>query len=228
MKVKKIGNVEEQTQNEIPKIENQIQTQVITRPVKTVEVSKRNYYIIGGILLMIIASLLYYILVYQKSDNKTETLVIQNTSQTPPSNVPNTENNISSQKEKIQNNNEISTSNPKYNINTPEGVVVKFIESLGKRDFSAAFALMTEKRRGNYNTFISTKGYGGITSTKVFSCTKTGEINNKREVTVSYESIDPANKSGKFNQYFYLIPFNDSYLITEIKNINIQWYDEGD
>jgi hypothetical protein len=228
MKVKKIGNVEEQPQVEIPKKETQLESAVITRSVKTTEASKKYYYIIGGILLLIIVSLLIYIFAFKNSNEKTETSVIQNQSQTTPSNVPGTDNNYESQKEKIQNINDISTNNPKYDIKTAEGVVVKFIESLGKQDFSSAFALMTEKRRGSYNIFSSKRGYGGITSTKVFSCIKTGEINNKYEVRVNYESIDPANKSGKFEQYFYLIPFNDSFLISEIKNINIQYYDEGD
>ena len=110
------------------------------------------------------------------------------------------------------------------NLNSPEGVVTKFIESLGKRDFSAAFGLMTEKRRGSYSNFSSTKAYGGIASTKIFSCSYTGETNGKKEVIADYESIDPVNKSGRFKQYFYLIPFNDSFLISEIKNIGIEWY----
>jgi hypothetical protein len=110
------------------------------------------------------------------------------------------------------------------NLNSPEGVVTKFIQSIGKQDWSAAFGLMTEKRRGNYSTFSSKKGYGGITRTSINSCTYIGESDGKKEVKVDYESIDPSNKSGRFKQYFYLIPFNDSYLISEIKNIDIEWY----
>lgn len=109
-------------------------------------------------------------------------------------------------------------------LNSPEGVVTKFIQSLGKQDWSAAFGLMSEKRRGSYSNFISIKGYGGITSTKIYSCSYTGETNGRKEVMIDYESIDPANKSGRFKQYYYLTPFNDSYLISEIKNINIEWY----
>jgi cold shock CspA family protein len=110
------------------------------------------------------------------------------------------------------------------NLNSPEGVVTKFIQSLGNQDWSAAFGLMSEKRRGSYSTFSSTKGYGGITSTKIYSCSYTGESNGKKEVMVDYESIDPSNKSGRFKQYYYLTSFNDSYLITDIKNINIEWF----
>lgn len=114
--------------------------------------------------------------------------------------------------------------NQQSSLNSPEGVVTKFIESLGVQDWSAAFGLMSEKRRGSYSTFISRKGYGGITSTKIYSCSYTGETNGRKEVMVDYESIDPSNKSGRFKQYYYLTPFNDSYLISEIKNINIEWY----
>ncbi|MFZ4591978.1 MAG: hypothetical protein ACOYN6_13330 [Ignavibacteria bacterium] len=110
------------------------------------------------------------------------------------------------------------------NLNTPDGVVTKFIQSLGKQDWSSAYALMTEKRRGNYSNFTSTKAYGGIISTKIYSCSYTGESNGKKEVMVDYDSIDPANKSGRFKQYYYLTPNGNSYLITDIKNINIEWH----
>lgn len=136
---------------------------------------------------------------------------------------PNKENVINSNQQNQQNKSD-NVQQPKANMTTPDGVVVKFIESLGKRDFSAAFGLMTEKRRGSYSQFSSTKGYGGITSTKIFSCSFTGENDGKSEVLVDYESIDPSNKSGRFKQYFYLTRFNNSYLINEIKNINLEWY----
>ncbi len=141
---------------------------------------------------------------------KSEYLNIQNKNQ-------NNENSNSS-------NNDNTSNAPQPNLYTPDGVVVKFINALGSQDFSAAFALMTEKRRGSYSNFSSTKGYGGITSTRIFSCSYTNKVNQKYEVYVEYEAIDPANKSGKFKQYFYLIPFNDSYLISEIKNSDIEWY----
>jgi hypothetical protein len=229
MKVKKIGSIEEETPVRITQpVRESVKTEIIqpekteiVQPVKTESVNKTKYYIIGVIL--IIASLSYYIFVFQnQGDSKT-------TDNQKLAELKNKELELKErelkQKEQEQQKKETVSQEQKFNINTPEGVVVKFIESLGKRDFSAAFALMTEKRRGSYNTFTSTKGYGGITSTKIISCAKTGQIDNKYEVMVSYESIDPANKSGKFNQYFYLIPFNDSFLISEIKNINIQWYE---
>jgi len=109
-------------------------------------------------------------------------------------------------------------------LSKPDGVVTKFIQSLGKQDWSAAFGLMTDKRRGSYSNFSSTKAYGGITSTTIYSCSYTGETNGKKEVLVDYESLDPANKSGRLKQYYYLTPYNDSYLITDIKNINLEWY----
>jgi hypothetical protein len=238
MKVKQIGNIEEKPKDKIPQhvpgaeniIENKIPSQVVDTEtpgfdshLKSKAKGNKNYYFIGGILFIIIAALLYYFLIYQKSeDSVTADKLIQDELKTKELDLKERELKL---KEKEQQKNITPPTEQKYSLNTPEGVVVKFIESLGKREFSAAFALMTEKRRGSYNTFVSTKGYGGITGTKVFSCSKTGEINGKYEVTVNYESIDPSNKSGKFNQYFYLIPFNDSYLISEIKNINIQWYD---
>ncbi len=123
-----------------------------------------------------------------------------------------------------ENNSYNDTKNFSSNLNTPDGVVVKFINSLGSQDFSSAYYLMTEKRRGSYSLFSSTRAYGGITSTKIFECSYEGETNGKKEVLVDYESIDPANKSGRFKQYFYLIPSGNSYLISDIKNINIEWY----
>lgn len=236
MKVKKIGSTEEKPQEIITeKVFEKEKPQIIVpeqvyekekqqfiRPEKPAAISKTKYYIIGGVLLLIILSLLYYIFIYQ---NQSGTLKTDNLSQ---DEMKSKELDLKEKelqlKEQEQQKKEAASQLQKYSMNSPEGVVVKFIESLGKRDFSSAFTLMTEKRRGSYNAFTSTKGYGGITSTKIFSCTKTGQINDKYEVMVSYESIDPANKSGKFSQYFYLIPFNDSYLISEIKNIDIQWY----
>jgi hypothetical protein len=226
MKVKKVGNIEEQSQVDIPQQPPKLEKVEVDSPIKSEKTNKTKYYIIGGVFLVIIAALLYYFLIYQNSsDIKTTDKTIQDELKSKELELKERELKL---KEQEQQKNNTTPTQPVYNLNTPEGVVVKFIESLGKRDFSAAFALMTEKRRGNYNTFVSTKGYGGITSTKVLSCSKTGQINEKYEVMVTYESIDPMNRSGKFNQFFYLIPFNDSYLISEIKNINIQWYDEGD
>jgi hypothetical protein len=225
MKVKQVGNINEQPQINIPPQTSPKENLEQAISPKSGGTKKNKYYIIGGALLIVISVLLYYFLIYQNSGDTSTVKTSQDELKSKELELKERELKL---KEQEQKKNSTSQTQPTYSLNTPEGVVVKFIESLGKRDFSAAFALMTEKRRGSYNSFISTKGYGGITSTKVFSCTKTGEINNKSEVTVSYESIDPANKSGKFNQYFYLIPFNDSYLISEIKNINIQWYEEGD
>jgi len=185
---------------------------------------KNKFYIYGGILIFIIAAVLYYFLVYQKSDDSSQTQVTQDELKSKELELKERELKLKELEQNKKNNTQTQIQTT-YSANTPEGVAVKFIESLGKQDFSAAFALMSEKRRGNYSTFSSKKGYGGITSTKVFSCTKTGEINNKTEVKIIYESIDPINRSGKYEQYFYLIPYNDSYLINEIKNINIQYYD---
>lgn len=176
------------------------------------------YYIIGGGVVIIILFLLY---IYVFKDNKESSI-----SDTKPVNtITNNKSNTTTSKSDNQNQNTNSEINKfQANIKTPDGVVIKFLESLGKKDFSAAFALMTEKRRGSYSNFSSTKGYGGITKTTINSCSYTGETNGKKEVKVDYESIDPSNKSGRFKQYFYLIPFNDSYLISEIKNIDIEWY----
>lgn len=174
--------------------------------------SKVNPLIIVGIFSVIIAVLI--IIIVAQSD-KNDNLSSKDKSE---SNTSSTQIN---QKVQIKQNDE-STFKP--NLFTPDGVVIKFIESLGKGDFSAAFGLLTEKRRGSYSLFSSTKGYGGITSTKIFSCSYNGQTNNKYEVYVDYESIDPANKSGRFKQYYYLIPFNDSFLIADVKNINISWY----
>jgi hypothetical protein len=135
------------------------------------------------------------------------------------------ENTNTNSSENTSSSNNTNTNNSlESNLKTPDGVVIKFINSLGNRDFSAAFGLMTEKRRGNYSTFSSSKGYGGITKTTIYNCNYTGKNSDKYEVLIEYESIDPANKSGRFKQYYYLIPFHDSYLISDIKNIDIQWY----
>lgn len=126
-----------------------------------------------------------------------------------------------------ENNSSAGNSNTSFsqtNLNTPDGIVSKFIQSLGNRDYSSAYDLMTEKRRGSYSKFSSTKGYGGITSTRIFSCSYIRDLDGQREIIADYESIDPENKSGRFKQYFYLVPDRDSYLITDIKNIDIQWY----
>jgi hypothetical protein len=247
MKIKKIGeiktdkelhdnnfNIEEQhqlKQEEFKDIKKDTISEEISIP-GSESAKKNKYYITGGILLILIAAVLYYVLIYQKSVNtqdKENELLGSNDKQK-------TENGISSddlkkkelelkQKELELKEKELNKQNfQEPNLNTPDGVVAKFIQSLGKQDWSAAFGLMSEKRRGSYSTFSSTKGYGGITNTKIYSCSYTGETNGKKEVMVDYESIDPSNKSGRFKQYYYLISFNDSYLITDIKNINIEWF----
>lgn len=110
------------------------------------------------------------------------------------------------------------------NMFTPDGVVIKFVESLGKQDWYTAYSLMVEKRRGNYSNFSSPKAYGGITKTTIYKCEYIGESNNRKEVIIDYESIDPDNRDGRFKQYFYLIPNGNSFLIVDIKNIDVKWY----
>ncbi len=102
--------------------------------------------------------------------------------------------------------------------------VMKWVNALGNRDFETAYQLMSHKKSGDFSKFISTKGYGGITGTNIFSCHEVNSYGCNSEVIVDYESFDPYNKDGRYKQKIFLNNCSGKWLITEIENINIYYY----
>jgi hypothetical protein len=108
-------------------------------------------------------------------------------------------------------------------INKKEAVrqITEWIENLGKRDFRAAYEIMSPSIRGDFESFSSNKKYGGITSTKVYS----EDIYSYKvsecifEVTVTYDSYDPSNSNGKFTDLFTINNCKGHWEISSIKRI---------
>lgn len=100
--------------------------------------------------------------------------------------------------------------------------VTEWINNLGKRDFKSAYDLMSPSIRGDFESFSSTKKYGGITSTKVYNdetyCYKISDC--VFEVLVTYDSFDPANSNGKFTDKFVINNCKGAWEITSIKRWN--------
>lgn len=99
--------------------------------------------------------------------------------------------------------------------------VTEWVNNLGKRDFKAAYDQMSPAIRGNFESFSSTKKYGGITSTKVYNdetyCYKVSDC--VFEVVVTYDSFDPSNSNGKFTDKFIINNCKGSWEITSVKRL---------
>jgi len=116
---------------------------------------------------------------------------------------------------------------PQVKVSLAEQTVKNWIQALGNQNFREAHSLMTSKKGGDYSKFSSTKGYGGITRTNLMNCSVDREDETSAEVTAEYESFDPVNRDGKFKQKFILIKEGDKWLISDIKNINLVFYDDN-
>ncbi|GEM_PF-1774157 len=109
-------------------------------------------------------------------------------------------------------------------INKKEAIrqVIEWIENLGKRDFRSAYDKMSPSIRGDFESFSSSKKYGGITSTKVYSediyCYKVSDC--IFEVIVTYDSFDPANGNGKFTDRFEINNCKGNWVINSVKRWN--------
>lgn len=120
-----------------------------------------------------------------------------------------------------------TTSNESQDINNSseaENRVKTWISSLGNQDFHTAYSLMSTKIRGDYSRFSSTKGYGGITGTKIYNSYVDNKSGCRFDVIADYEAIDPYNKSGRYVQRFSVDNCDGSWKITQIKNVSINLY----
>jgi len=102
--------------------------------------------------------------------------------------------------------------------------VREWINALGSRDFNKAYYMMSKTKRGDYTKFTSRNGYGGITSTTIYECYTDSYGSCYAEVIADYESIDPANRSGRYRQRFFINNCSGFWEITDMKTLNIQFY----
>ena len=115
---------------------------------------------------------------------------------------------------------------PPPKVSQAEETVKNWINALGNRNFKEAHGLMTSKKGGDYSKFSSTIGYGGINKTNILSCKVDTESESSAEVVAEYESFDPVNRDGKFKQRFILVKEGNDWRISEIKKIDISFYNE--
>jgi hypothetical protein len=110
------------------------------------------------------------------------------------------------------------------NNNEASDVVKSWIESLGKRDFETAYNLMSPSLSKSYAVFTSPNRYGGITKTKVHSVETVSSSGCNYVVVASYDSYDPYNRDGKFTERFNVNNCNGDWQITNIRNVNVEYY----
>jgi len=115
---------------------------------------------------------------------------------------------------------------PSDKVSQSEETVKNWINALGNRNFKEAHGLMTSKKGGAYSKFSSTNGYGGINKTNILSSNVEKENEFNAEVVAEYESFDPVNRDGKFKQRFILVKEGNKWLISDIKKIDIAFYNE--
>jgi len=111
--------------------------------------------------------------------------------------------------------------------NTPANITQEWIEDLGNQNFKSAFSKMQGKQWKNYDWFASSRAYGGITKTEIFNINLMSIDKNYAQVEGDYESIDPANSSGRYTQVFYLTRIYNEWKITRIKTLNIKIYESN-
>lgn len=110
------------------------------------------------------------------------------------------------------------------NFGKASDIVTAWIESLGKRDFQAAYDLMTPSLSKGYDAFTSTSRYGGITKTLLHSSETVSSSGCNYVVIASYDSYDPYNRDGKFTERFYVNNCNGVWQITNIRNVSVEYY----
>lgn len=115
---------------------------------------------------------------------------------------------------------------PPVKVSQAEETVKNWINALGNRNFKEAHGLMTLKKGGSYSKFCSINGYGGINRTNILNCMIDTENETGAEVVAEYEAFDPANRDGKFKQRFTLVKEGNNWLISDIKKIDIVFYNE--
>ena len=142
----------------------------------------------------------------KKEENNTSSTTTTNTSTTPPQTKQETP--------------------PPPKVSQAEETVKNWINALGNRNFKEAHGLMTSKKGGDYSKFSSTNGYGGINETNILSCKVDTENESSAEVVAEYEAFDPVNRDGKFKQRFIVMKEGDKWLISDIKKIDIAFYNE--
>lgn len=230
MKIKKIGELPEDKQNiESSEIRSDFDDTQFTIPKSSIPLNN-NYMIAGAAVFLILAAFVLYFFVI-KDNTKEASLSSDKT--TGLDEIRRKELELKERELKLKekqlnqppvtNSAQTSAGQSSFEIQASDKVR-EWVNSLGTGSLSNAYNMMSPKRRGEYSKFNSTKGYGGITSTAIYSCNTEWSSGCYAEVVAYYESIDPYNKSGKYKQKFFINNCSGNWQITEISNISIENY----
>lgn len=229
MKIKKVGNILEKKEdkNESSRIQNDSVDDQIIIPKSSVAVNK-NYLIGGSVVFVILIVLILFLFVFKKDSSKDD---VSSDNPGQYDELKQKELELKERELKLKEK-QLSQST---SSNTPQSSAGKndfesqasdkiseWINSIASRDKSIAYYMMTPEKRGDYSRFTSTKGYGGITGTTLYSSVTEWTSGCYAEVVAYYESIDPYNKNGRYRQRFYINNCSGRWIITEIKNISIE------
>jgi hypothetical protein len=236
MKIKKVGNKPEEEKSPIPENESiDINLDDLDKKFDKEFIQSKSFFnsklfLFGslGIGLVVIIILLF-IFVINKDNNETTSILKQTASDSLKlKELELKEKELKLKEQQLsgsqQNNNTESTKPVEVIQTAAPDKVREWINALGSRDFSKAYYMMSKTKRGDYSKFSSTKGYGGITSTSINNCYTDSYGSCYAEVIADYEAIDPANRSGKYRQKFFINNCSGFWEITEIKTLNIQYY----
>ncbi|MBS1552966.1 MAG: hypothetical protein JST15_12950 [Bacteroidetes bacterium] len=230
MKIKKIGELpEEEIKKESSEIKSGFDDTKFNIPKSAIPLNK-NYMIAGAAVFLILAAFVLYFFVI-KDNTKEESLSSDKT--TGLDEIRRKELELKERELKLKekqlnqppvtNSAQTSAGQSSFEVQASDKIR-EWVNSLGTGKLSNAYNMMSPKRRGDYSKFNSTKGYGGITSTAIYSCNTEWSSGCYAEVVAYYESIDPYNKSGKYKQKFSINNCSGNWQITEISNISIENY----
>jgi serine/threonine protein kinase len=106
----------------------------------------------------------------------------------------------------------VSTENSTSMTSEPEQRVREFITSLGNQNFNNAFNIY-KGYNGSYQVFSSSKGFGCISYTNIYSTETRSNSGSEAEVYASYRADDPCNKSGNYNIIFQMYKSGSDWYI---------------
>jgi len=230
MKIKKLGEIPEEDLNkEIPEINSDFDKINFQIP-KNTSVINKNYMIYGSIIFIALIGFVLYFFVIKDSGNENENSILNSTEY---EDIKRKELELKERELKLREKQLSGSANTESQQNSAGATnfenqasvkISEWINSIGSSDKSAAYYLMKPEKRGDFSRFNSIKGYGGITRTQLFSCNTVLTSGCTAQVIAEYESIDPYNKSGKFTQRFFINNCSGNWIITDIKNMNIENY----
>jgi hypothetical protein len=105
---------------------------------------------------------------------------------------------------------------------TPVEVDKNFINSLGNKDFQAAYNLSKNPNWGTFEQFRSVQSFGGITKTQIIDLTEKPDEQSLACIYADVIYTDPINGNAQITEKFYLTKINGYFIIISLKILTFE------